>query len=106
MRTLLISILALSLAGCYTVDQTRLTRYVNDTLTPGMPLDQALVRMNVEEFNCDAASMAPAITCTRVQLHLPHKCLERVNLSARAVGSSKILATVEVVPVVCDKTVQ
>jgi hypothetical protein len=87
------------LSGCYTVDQARLTSFVGETVQPGMPLDQALVRMNAEGFLCDTRTAGP-IVCTRMQGRvLPNACTEKVELVRGAGG--KAVGRVDVPPIKC-----
>jgi hypothetical protein len=87
------------LAGCYTVDQARLTSFVGETVQAGMPLDQALVRMNTEGFSCDTRSAGP-IVCVRMQGRLlPNACTEKVELVRGAGG--RTVGRVDVPPIKC-----
>ena len=87
------------LAGCYTVDQARLTSFVGETVQAGMPLDQALARMNTEGFTCDTHSAGP-IVCTRMQARLlPNACTEKVELVRGPGGRS--VGRVDVPPIKC-----
>lgn len=93
---------ALALAGCYTVDQPRLNSFARETVTPGMPLEQALVRMSVEGFDCQKDAASPAMMlCTREQRTLLRPvCVERVDLKSNA---AKVVTAVVVPPVACEK---
>ena len=92
-------LLAAPLAGCYTVDHARLTSFIGETVQAGMPLDQALVRMNTEGFACDTHSAGP-IVCTRMQARvLPNACTERVELVRGPGGRS--VGRVDVPPIKC-----
>jgi len=92
---------ALSLGGCYTVDQPRLNAFANETVTPGMALDHALVRMSVEGFNCQKDGASSAYKCTRDQrTALRAVCVERVDLKT---GGGKTVTAVLVPPVECGK---
>ncbi|WP_296001018.1 hypothetical protein [Rugamonas sp.] len=99
--TALAGLATLALAGCYTVDQPRLNSFANQTVTAGMPLDQALVRMAVEGFNCQKDGASSAMLCTRDQRTLLRAvCVERVDLKT---GGGKMVTAVEVAPVACGK---
>ena len=92
---------ALSLGGCYTVDQPRLNAFANETVTPGMALDHALVRMSVEGFNCQKDGASSAYKCTRDQrTALRAVCVERVDLKT---GGGKTVTAVLAPPVECGK---
>ncbi|MFA9217649.1 MAG: hypothetical protein ACEQSK_11160 [Sphingomonadaceae bacterium] len=93
--------LLMALAGCYTVDQARLTAFVGDTVQAGMPLEQALVRLRAEEFLCDTRSAGP-IVCVRMQGRLfPNACTERVELVRGAGG--RVVGRVDVAPIKCTR---
>ena len=97
MRRLLMLGLAATLAGCYSVDQVRFSSYVAGVVEPGMPMEEALIRMRTEGFACEA--QAAATVCTRKQTRIvPDDCLERVDLMR---GPGKSLGKVEVQPVKC-----
>jgi len=103
MRGFLMLALAL-LAGCSTVDQSRLGNFVNQTIQPGMPMDQALVRMQTEGFFCNAGADA-VITCTRGYDRLPliqTSCIERVDL-VRSATAGKTVGAIDVLEVKCPK---
>lgn len=104
MRILLMLALALPLAGCYTVNQARLDNFVADTVQPGMPLEQALVRMRVEDFYCSTSSGAGIVTvCTRTQERLFRgSCVERVDL-IRSSTSTSTLGAVDILEIKCTK---
>jgi hypothetical protein len=92
--------MVVALTGCYTVDQNRFSTFVAGTVAPGMPVEQALVRMAAEGFYCDSKAEAPAIVCTRSQQRVfPGSCIERVDLS-RA-GSGKTVGAVDIAPIKC-----
>ncbi|NGZ84225.1 hypothetical protein [Duganella aceris] len=96
--------LALLLAGCSTVDQSRLGNFVNRTIQPGMPMDQALVRMQTEGFFCGGGADA-VISCTRTYDRLPlvqTSCIERVDL-VRSATMAKTVGTIDVLEVKCPK---
>ncbi len=98
---LLAAPLAAPLAGCYTVDQARLTSFVAETVQVGMPLEQALARMSTEGFACDTHSVGP-IVCTRMQARLlPNACTERVELVRGPGGRS--VGRVDVPPIHCTR---
>ena len=103
MRILLMLALALPLAGCYTVNQERLGNFVTDTVQPGMPLEQAVARMRVEGFACNASSAGTVTICTRTQERLMRgECVERVDL-IRSQTSAKTLGAVDILEVKCAK---
>jgi len=104
MRRFLMLALALQLAGCSTVDQSRLGNFVTQTIQPGMPMDQALVRMQTEGFYCNAGADA-VTTCTRSRDRLPlvqSSCIERVDL-VRSATSAKTVGAIDVLEVKCPK---
>jgi hypothetical protein len=104
-RVLLLAVplLPLLLAAC-SIDQSRLGHFVNQTVQPGMPMEQALTRMHAEGFYCNAGSGADAvIACTRAYERLVQKnCVERVDL-VRSAHNAKTLGAVEVLEVKCPK---
>lgn len=106
MRRILMLALALQLAGCYTVDQSRLGNFVTQTVQPGMPMDQALVRLQAEGFYCNAGAGADTVTiCTRTQDRLPlvqSSCIERVDL-VRSATVVKTVGAIDVLEVKCPK---
>lgn len=94
---------AAALAGCYTVDQARLRTFVNQTVEPGMPLDQAMTRMSTEGFQCDVKNGAALVVCSRPQKRaMQGDCLERVTLTRDL--DKKTLTAVDVVPIWCAPT--
>ncbi|HEX5340919.1 MAG TPA: hypothetical protein VFX55_00365 [Duganella sp.] len=95
--------LPLMLAAC-SIDQSRLGNFVNQTVQPGMPLDQALVRMQAEGFYCNAGSGGEAvIACTRTYERLIQKnCVERVDL-VRSATNVKTVGAIDVLEVKCPK---
>lgn len=103
MRRLLLATLPLVLAAC-SIDQSRLGHFVTQTVQPGMPMEQALVRMQAEGFYCNAGSGADAvISCTRTYERLLQKnCLERVDL-VRSATSAKTVGAIDVLEVKCPK---
>jgi hypothetical protein len=103
MRRILLAALPLLLAAC-SIDQSRLGHFVTQTVQPGMPMEQALVRMQAEGFYCNAGSGAEAvISCTRTYERLVQKnCLERVDL-VRSSLSAKTLGAIDVLEVKCPK---
>ncbi|MRX08270.1 hypothetical protein GJ697_10530 [Pseudoduganella sp. FT25W] len=98
-----ILLLAIALTGC-SIDQSRLGNFVNQTVQPGMPMEQALVRMQAEGFYCNAGSGADAvIACTRTYTRLVQKnCVERVDL-VRSATAAKTLGAIDVLEVKCPK---
>ncbi|GJJ04556.1 hypothetical protein RugamoR64_50940 [Duganella rhizosphaerae] len=91
------------LAGCYTVNQAGLGNFVTQTIQPGMPLDQALVRMRAEGFNCNTSTAGTVTICTRDQPRLLRgSCLERVDLM-RSATSTQTLGTIDVMEIRCTK---
>lgn len=103
MRILLMLALALPLAGCYTVNQARLGNFVADTVQPGMPLEQAVARMRVEDFYCNASGAGGVTVCTRTQERLLRgACVERVDL-IRSQSSSNNVGAIEILEVKCAK---
>ena len=103
MRTLLMLALALPLAGCYTVNQARLGNFVTDTVQPSMPLEQAVVRMRVEGFSCNASSAGTVTVCTRTQERLMRgACVERVDL-IRSAASAQALGAIDILEIQCAK---
>jgi hypothetical protein len=103
MRRLLMLGLALQLAGCYTVDQSRFGNFVTGTIQPGMPMEQALVRMQAEEFFCNTSSGDSVTVCTRTHENLLRgTCTERVDI-VRSAGSTKTVGAVDVLQIRCSK---
>ena len=103
MRILLMLALALPLAGCYTVNQERLGNFVTGTVQPGMPLEQAVARMRVEDFSCNTSSAGTVTVCTRKQERLMRgACVERVDL-IRSSASAQTLGAVDILEVQCAK---
>ncbi|MQA41570.1 hypothetical protein [Rugamonas aquatica] len=106
MRKLLMLALAglvAQLAGCYTVNQAGLGNFVSQTVQPGMPLDQALVRMRTEGFYCNTSSAGTVTICTRNQERLLRgSCVERVDL-VRSATSTLTLGTIDVMETRCAK---
>jgi len=103
MRRIFLAVLPLMLAAC-AIDQSRLGNFVNQTVQPGMPLDQALVRMQAEGFYCNAGSGGEAvIACTRTYERLVQKnCVERVDL-VRSATNVKTVGAIDVLEVKCPK---
>ena len=103
MQRFLLAALPLMLAAC-AIDQSRLGNFVNQTVKPGMPMEQALVRMQAEGFYCNAGSGADAvIACTRTYERLVQKnCVERVDL-VRSATQAKTLGAIDVLEVKCPK---
>jgi hypothetical protein len=103
MRRLLMLALALQLAGCYTVNQTQFGNFVTQTVQPGMPYDQALVRMQTEGFFCSVGSSNAITVCTRNQDRLLRSsCVERVDL-VRSATSTGTIGAIDVMEVKCLK---
>jgi hypothetical protein len=99
MRGFLLLALAL-LAGCSTVDQSKLGNFVTQTVQPGMPMDQALVRMQTEGFFCSAGADA-VISCTRGRgRFLRRSCTERVDL-VRSANVANSVGAIDVLEVKC-----
>ena len=103
MQRFLLAALPLMLAAC-SIDQSRLGHFVTQTVQPGMPMEQALVRMQAEGFYCNAGSGTDAvISCTRTYERLVQKnCLERVDL-VRSASSAKTVGAIDVLEVKCPK---
>lgn len=103
MQRFLLAALPLVLAAC-SIDQSKLGHFVTQTVQPGMPLEQALVRMQAEGFYCNAGSGAEAvIPCTRTYPRLVRKdCLERVDL-VRSAGFAKTVGAIDVLEVKCPR---
>lgn len=103
MRRIFLAVLPLMLAAC-SIDQSRLGHFVNQTVQPGMPLDQALVRMQAEGFYCNAGNGGEAvINCTRTYERLVQKnCVERVDL-VRSATNVKTVGAIDVLEVKCPK---
>ena len=94
---------ALLLAGCYTVNQTRLGSFVTDTVQPGMPIEQALVRMRVEDFYCNTSSGGSVAICTRTRESLMRgTCVERVDLIRSAVSAS-LVGAIDILEIKCSR---
>ena len=104
MRRLLMGALALCLAGCYTVDQSRLGHFVTQTVQPGMPMEQALVRLQTEGFYCNVGDGGGVTVCTRSQDRLLRSsCIERVDL-VRSASAAKTVGAIDVLEIKCPKT--
>jgi hypothetical protein len=103
MRRIFLAVLPLMLAAC-SIDQSKLGHFVNQTVQPGMPLDQALVRMQAEGFYCNAGSGGEAlINCTRTYERLVRKnCVERVDL-VRSATNVKTVGAIDVLEVKCPQ---
>ena len=103
MRRFLLALLPLMLAAC-SIDQSRLGNFINQTVQPGMPMEQALVRMQAEGFYCNAGSGGDAIiACTRTYERLVRKnCVERVDL-IRSAANAKNVGAIDVLEVKCPK---
>lgn len=103
MHRFLLAALPLMLAAC-SIDQSKLGHFVTQTVQPGMPLEQALVRMQAEGFYCNAGSGADAvIACTRTYPRLIQAdCQERVDL-VRSATSVKTLGAIDVLEVKCPR---
>ncbi|MYM26824.1 hypothetical protein GTP58_00635 [Duganella sp. CY15W] len=104
MQRFLLAALPLMLAACSTIDQSTLGHFVSQTVQPGMPMEQALVRMQAEGFYCNTGSGGDAvISCTRAYERLVRKdCVERVDL-VRSATAAKTLGAVDVLEVKCPK---
>ena len=103
MRKLWMLALAVQLAGCYTVNQAGLGNFITQTVQPGMPLEQALVRMRAEGFACATSTAGTVTICTRNQERLLRgSCVERVDLM-RSATSTQTLGTIDVMETRCAK---
>ncbi|NVD72923.1 hypothetical protein D0T25_25570 [Duganella sp. BJB488] len=103
MRKLWMLALALPLAGCYTVNQAGLGNFITQTVQPGMPLEQALVRMRAEGFYCNTSTAGTVTICTRNQERLLRgSCVERVDL-VRSATSTQTLGKIDVMETRCAK---
>lgn len=97
MRRLLMLALAATLGGCYTVDQVGFSSFVAQTVEPGMPMEEALVRMRTEGFACEP--FGTGASCTRPQKRVMQgPCQERVELLR---GTGKSLGQVLPQPIQC-----
>ncbi len=104
MRKLLMLALLVQLGGCYTVNQAGLGNFVTQTVQPGMPLEQALVRMRAEDFYCSTSTAGSVTICTRNHERLLRgSCVERVDLM-RSATSAQTLGAVEVMETRCTKS--
>lgn len=103
MRIFFLLALPLVLGGC-SIDQAKLGNFVTQTVQPGMPMEQALVRMQAEGFYCKAGSPADAvIPCTRTYERLVRKnCVERVDL-VRSSTAANAVGAIDVLEVKCPK---
>jgi hypothetical protein len=104
-RTLAMLALAptLLLAGCYTANQARLGNFVTDTVRPGMLVEQALARMRVEDFYCNASSGGAVSVCTRTgQSLMRGTCVERVDL-IRSAASPQLLGAIDILEITCSR---
>jgi len=103
MRKLWMLALVMPLAGCYTVNQAALGNFITQTVQPGMPLEQALVRMRAEGFYCNTSTAGTVTICTRNQERLLRgSCVERVDL-VRSATSTQTLGTIDVMETHCAK---
>ena len=94
---------ALLLSGCYTANQARLGNFVTETVQPGMPLEQALTRMRVEDFYCNTSSGGTVSVCTRAHESLMRgTCVERVDL-IRSGTSSSLVGSIDILEIKCSK---
>ncbi|MES2076611.1 MAG: hypothetical protein V4462_13435 [Pseudomonadota bacterium] len=98
-------LMLLALGACASVDQypsPELASFVNATVPLGMPTEQALVRMEVEGFECDGRAGLQLVTCTRQQSRVMRApCVETVRLTRG--GKGKSITAVEVLPKVCPR---
>lgn len=95
--------LALPLGGCYTANQGRLGNFVTSTVQPGMTLDEALVRMRAELFDCQSSSAGTLTVCTRTQESLLRgTCIERVDL-VRSAASVRIVGGIDILAITCSR---
>lgn len=103
MHRLLLLAIPLAIAGC-SIDQSRLGNFINQTVQPGMPMEQALVRMQAEGFYCKAGSGVDAIIpCTRTYTRLVQRnCLERVDL-VRSTTAANTVGAIDVLEVKCPQ---
>ena len=95
--------LALPLGGCYTANQGKLGNFVTSTIVPGMTLDEALVRMRTEQFDCQSSSAGTLTVCTRTQYSLTRgECQERVDL-VRSASSVHIVGGIDILAIKCSR---
>jgi hypothetical protein len=87
--------LILLTSGCHTTSHERLAADIGAGIKPGMTISEASEHLVQEGFRCDPRTMAPSITCTKIQQSLlPSTCVVRVNLRPSDNGQ-----TVEIVDV-------
>jgi hypothetical protein len=102
--TIALALPLLSLGGCYTVDQRKLGNFVTSTVQPGMTLDEALVRMRAEQFDCQSSSAGTLTVCTRSQQSLLRgECIERVDL-VRSAASTRTVGGVDILEITCTRS--
>lgn len=103
MRRFLLAALPLMLSAC-AIDQSKFGHFVTETVQPGMPMEQALVRMQAEGFYCNVGSGSDVIVaCTRSYQRLLQKnCVERVDL-VRSTTIVNTVGAVDVLEVKCPK---
>ncbi|KQQ33348.1 hypothetical protein ASF61_09675 [Duganella sp. Leaf126] len=95
--------LALPLAGCYVANQGQLGNFVTSTIAPGMTLDEALVRMRAEQFDCQSSSAGTLTVCTRSQESLLRgTCIERVDL-VRSAASVRVVGGIDILAITCSR---
>ncbi|MBJ7308635.1 hypothetical protein ACFOLJ_17095 [Rugamonas sp. CCM 8940] len=98
-------LMLLALSACASVDQypsPELTSFINATVPPGMPSEQALLRMDVEGFTCDGRAGLQLVTCTRQQPRMMRSpCVETVRLTRD--GKGKTITAVDVAPKTCPR---
>jgi len=102
--TIALALPLLALTGCYTVNQGQLGNFVTSTVQPGMTLDEALVRMRAEHFDCQSSSAGTLTVCTRSQRSLLRgECIERVDLVRSAV-STRTVGGVDILEIKCSRS--
>jgi hypothetical protein len=93
----------LLLGGCYSVNQGKLGNFVTTTVQPGMTLEEALVRMRAEQFDCQSSSAGTLTVCTRSQQSLLRgECIERVDL-VRSASSTRTVGGVDILAIKCTR---
>jgi hypothetical protein len=93
----LVFVLAANLSGCAANDQARLTKEVDGLIRPGMSLSIAEKALRDAGFACDA--MIGGRTCSRSKAYaVIATCMQRVNLTPDAAGSTLARFQVPVIP--------
>jgi hypothetical protein len=88
--------LTLALFACYSPNQRRLEKSVQDLIHPGMPMSTAVAELSSRGFTCSGQH---PVTCARIrQRLLPSSCVERVNLES---GEASTVGRLDVPTIAC-----